>query len=281
VTHDRNPRPAVTASGGAMPDLVLMSNHRRFLLAVLLFASIPAGAQQIVAVAQPDVRRIGAGSLRAAGSFQFVLEAPPETIARAFLLYELTGVPRWTAAVRSINGLPELGGFDAVLSAGSTMQIEEINPRWLREGTNEVRFYPAVMRGGAPPSRVVDLRQRHGGLSLAVPDLDVPYTVRNLRLLYLEGTASKPALHLTYPAGGELRDDGTILCGYVDPALLAGGAAELFVNDAYLPHGIDPADGTFAVYVPRTGAAGEAWEVRVEVVYPDGTRLRQNVRLAM
>ena len=67
--------------------------------------------------------------------------------------------------------------------------------------------------------------------------------------------------------------------GFVDPAALPAGPAELFVDGGHVPGAVRPADGTFAVFVPRSGAAGEPWEIEVEVVYPDGTRLRQTVHL--
>src|SRR5947209_19586704 len=64
----------------------------------LAFAAIPESAR--TSAAQPEVRRIATGTMRAAGSFQLALDTPPESIARAFLVYELAGVPPWTAAVR-------------------------------------------------------------------------------------------------------------------------------------------------------------------------------------
>ena len=34
-------------------------------------------------------------------AFQLALDVSPDRVARAFLLYDLTGLPNWTAAVRS------------------------------------------------------------------------------------------------------------------------------------------------------------------------------------
>src|SRR5262245_52036119 len=77
--------------------------------------------EALIAAALPRVRRIGgaADASRAggAGAFQLQLDASPDAVSRAFLVYELAGVPAWTAAVRSINGLPALGGFGAVSSS--------------------------------------------------------------------------------------------------------------------------------------------------------------------
>src|SRR5688500_12287913 len=66
-----------------------------------------------VAHALPEVRRITAADSLGTGVFEIVLEATPDAISRAFLVYELAGVPHWTATVRSINGLPAAGGFGA------------------------------------------------------------------------------------------------------------------------------------------------------------------------
>lgn len=71
------------------------------------------------------------------------LDVPPEAVSQAFLTYELAGVPHWMAAVRSINGLPRQGGSGAVPSSGMALQVEEINPSWLRPGLNQIVFFPA------------------------------------------------------------------------------------------------------------------------------------------
>ena len=87
--------------------------------------------------AAPRVRRVGAalGDAPAApGAFHFDLGVPVEAVTRAFLTYELAGVPHWTAAARSLNGLPVQGGFGSVPASGMALQVEEVNPRWLRDG---------------------------------------------------------------------------------------------------------------------------------------------------
>jgi RHS repeat-associated protein len=229
--------------------------------------------------ALPGVRRIGFANAPGARTFQLVLDASPGTIARAFLVYELAGVPHWTATVRSINGLPAEGGFGAVPSSGTALQMEEINPRWLRPGLNQIIFFPAP-GSAAAPAGVSNLRE-HDSLAAAEPDGTVPYTVRNLRLVYLDGTARPaPRLQLSHPLQGENDETGTVLRGFVDPAGLPTGPAELFVDGVYVPDGIDPADGSFSVFVPRSAAKGEPWEAEIEVVYPDGSRLHRSVKLA-
>src|SRR5947209_3370621 len=137
--------------------------------------------------AQPAAREIAADAI-GAGAFQLALDVSPDKVARAFLLYDLTGLPNWTAAVRSINGLPALGGFGAAPSSATQQQIEEINPRWLRAGANQVLF--------------------------STPDGAAAYTVQNLRIVYVEGApAALPNLTLSYPRNGEHDADGTLVRG--------------------------------------------------------------------
>jgi RHS repeat-associated protein len=233
-----------------------------------------------VVAALPPVRRVDAVQPLDAGAFELVLEAPPEAISRAFLIYELAGVPHWTAAVRSINGFPSAGGFAAAGSSGTKLQIEEINPRWLHAGLNQVRFLPAPT-GVPPPSRLTNLKRPYAIAAEGMPLQTLPYMVRNLRLVYHDGTAQPtPSLILSHPVNGENDAAGTVLRGFVSPSGLPAGPAELFVDAVYLPEGINQADGTFSVFVPRTAPEGEAWETEIEVVYPDGSRVRRTVKLA-
>lgn len=242
---------------------------------VLLCASLgwAADPPPVTKAAQPWVQRVEAGAPDAAGepyAFEIVVETPPEAMARAFLVYELAGVPHWTAAVRSINGLPPRGGFGAVVSSGVTVQVEEINPRWLRPGVNQIVFLPSPAADAVAPLRVTALHARLDGR--------LPYTVRNLRLIHIEGPVEpRPRLQLSHPVSGESDERGAIVSGFADPPGIANVPAELFVNESYLPNGISLADGSFSVFVPRTTPAGEPWEARIEVVYPDGTRLRKTV----
>ncbi|MFL6194314.1 MAG: SpvB/TcaC N-terminal domain-containing protein, partial [Thermoanaerobaculia bacterium] len=234
----------------------------------------PAAPEAHVAEAQPAVRRIGLASAPGGGAFQAVLDAAPEAVSRAFLVYELAGVSGWTATVRSINGLPAEGGFGAVPASGTALQVEEINPRWLRQGLNRIVFLPAPAAGPAP-SGPASLRERDG---LGAPDGSVPYTVRNLRIVYLDGAVRPaPRLRITHPVKGEGEEAGAVLRGFVEPASLPAGPAELFVNGAYVPGAVSQPDGSFAVFVPRSAPDGEAWAIEVEVVYPDGTRIRRTV----
>src|SRR3954466_14537270 len=98
--------------------------------------------KSLIFEASPQVRRVGAGIGEAPavpGTFHFDLGVPIETVTRAYLSYELPGAPcppvprpylpyglaggpHWTAAVRSINGLPVQGGFGSTPASGMALQ---------------------------------------------------------------------------------------------------------------------------------------------------------------
>lgn len=176
-----------SAPGAVLPEVELWGGSEK-------------ASEDLVAEAAPQVREIKAG---AEGVFRFRLEPPPGTFARAFLTYELEGLPHWSAAVRSINGFPSRGGF-GVATAEGALQVEEINPRWLRRGVNEIRFLPASA-GGLPPSGAESLEKRSRGAGR----VGVPYTVRNLRLVLVEDggrpLVTDPASATPGPAGAAAR----------------------------------------------------------------------------
>ncbi|HKI02567.1 MAG TPA: glycohydrolase toxin TNT-related protein [Thermoanaerobaculia bacterium] len=103
------------------------------------------------------------------------LGGDPATAERAFLSYELTGLSHWSQAVRSINGHP-FQGFGAQPAQGA-LQTEEIDPRWLRRGMNEILFTPANAEVLPESPSGEAGRARSFGAEV------VPYEVRNLRLV--------------------------------------------------------------------------------------------------
>src|SRR5215471_1591053 len=93
----------------------------------------PAG----LAVSTPAV------GLEEAAVFRVRVDSEPRLMGRTFLVYDLTGLPHFTAVPRQINGFSVLGGFHPELGAAGATQIEEISSDWLFRGDNEIRFYPA------------------------------------------------------------------------------------------------------------------------------------------
>jgi hypothetical protein len=120
--------------------------------------------------------------------FQFWLQTDPRTMVRAFLVYQLEGLPHWTGAVRAIHEHPPQGGFIArttsLAEIPSGVQVEEIHPGWLRSGANVVRFEPSP-QPQVIPDGVTDLRQRHLGVAW-YGDASLSYGVKNLRLVLVE-----------------------------------------------------------------------------------------------
>ena len=95
-----------------------------------MFAA-PAGTH-VISVATP------------ASAHAFTVDVPrdPRSIERAFLAYELDGLPHFTSAVRRLNGASAVGGFAVARGAKGGLQIEEISPAALRSGANVVEFSP-------------------------------------------------------------------------------------------------------------------------------------------
>ncbi len=92
-----------------------------------------------------------------ATTFHASLTADPRSLARAFLVYELTGLGHFTEPPRQINGLAVRGGAAPGDAGEGGLQVEEIAPEWLRLGDNEVRFLP-FLGAGAPDYGVRHVR---------------------------------------------------------------------------------------------------------------------------
>ena len=95
--------------------------------------------------ATPEERTISlatVGASNGGGTFDVKLNGDPRTLERAFVVYELEGLPHFTAALRSINGGRALGRFGVSRGAKGGVQVEEIDPALLQAGTNHVQFLP-------------------------------------------------------------------------------------------------------------------------------------------
>jgi RHS repeat-associated protein len=80
-------------------------------------------------------------------SFTLKLNHDPST-GRAFLVYELAKKAHWTGAARSINGHVVRGGYRAGAQGLGGVQVEEINPAWLKQGENTISFQPTFTEDG-------------------------------------------------------------------------------------------------------------------------------------
>ncbi|HTQ43143.1 MAG TPA: hypothetical protein VMI75_10340, partial [Polyangiaceae bacterium] len=111
-------------------------------LADELQLGLPEGA--VESWAEPEALNVSspAVGLDEGAVFRLHVEADPRLLERAFLVYELSGLPHFSAAIRQINGFSKQGGFRPEYSASGGLQVEEIAPEWLFAGDNEVTFYP-------------------------------------------------------------------------------------------------------------------------------------------
>src|SRR6185312_11295708 len=115
----------------------------------VLYTDVPGGAAELPAT--PAEQTIGSGGT-------FLVEARGvRTFERAFLVYELSGLPHFTAALRSINNGAPLGGFAVARGAKGGRQVEEIDPATLHDGENRIRFLP-VAAGNSATYQVKNLR---------------------------------------------------------------------------------------------------------------------------
>uniref|UniRef100_UPI0040560D9D hypothetical protein n=1 Tax=Candidatus Electrothrix sp. TaxID=2170559 RepID=UPI0040560D9D len=87
-------------------------------------------------------------------TFRFDLAYRPEQIKRVYLSYELSGLTHWTGAIRSINEQIAMGGSVIERGQGGGLQVEEIAPAWLRQGTNYIRFTPVDVDSAYTVSKV-------------------------------------------------------------------------------------------------------------------------------
>ncbi|MCI5115194.1 MAG: hypothetical protein D3912_10305, partial [Candidatus Electrothrix sp. AX1] len=95
-------------------------------------------------------------------TFRFDLAYRPAQIKRAYLSYELSGLARWTSAIRSINEQTAMGGYVIERGQGG-QQVEEIAPAWLRQGTNQIRFVPVDADSAYTVSKVKVLIELDNG----------------------------------------------------------------------------------------------------------------------
>ena len=108
-------------------------------VAEALLSGLPPSA--VAVAASPGDGEMSYPKLGPDGAVTFRVTLTEEAIAlsRAFLVYNLDGLPHWSAARRRINGLAVSGGVHAHRAPGG-LQVEEIAPSWLRAGTNEIQF---------------------------------------------------------------------------------------------------------------------------------------------
>jgi len=106
-----------------------------------LVTELPENAVQAISMpwTAPVTRGTQPGSVSA--KFEAKLNGDP-LLGRAFLVYEVNRKAHWTGVSRSVNGHVFRGGYRAEATGLGGVQVEEINPAWLRRGANTISFQP-------------------------------------------------------------------------------------------------------------------------------------------
>jgi RHS repeat-associated protein len=213
---------------------------RRSELADRLASRVPEGAVE----AHADPGTLSVSSLDVAGdgvaSFKVRFDADPRLLGRLFLVYELSGLPHFSGAIRQINGYAVQGGFHSDLGARGGTQVEEIAPEWLFKGDNEIRFLP-------------------------VSDADpIGYRVSHVRLVGMPGPAA--------PASAQPVGDLARLSDHDGSTGIRGRSGQTSTTIP-VPNGEQPAVLTLNVAEPLSG------KVAVQALSADGKTSGQEVVL--
>jgi RHS repeat-associated protein len=114
------------------------SKSARDLLALVHGPLAPDQAKLYTAT--PAQVELGGKGGSAEGRFTVTLDREPQSVRRAWLVYESTGAGHWVSATRSINGGKALGGDFFFSSSAWSSQLEPINPSQLVRGNNTITF---------------------------------------------------------------------------------------------------------------------------------------------
>ena len=112
------------------------------LLPDALYTGVPAGARELRGAPAEQTIALATVSGGIGGTFSVTNDIDPREVRRAFLVYELSGLPHFSAALRSLNGQRPLGRFGVSRGAKGGTQVEEIDPAALKLGANRVQFLP-------------------------------------------------------------------------------------------------------------------------------------------
>jgi RHS repeat-associated protein len=113
-----------------------------------LVTELPENATAATAVPwTASVARVARDGGSVSAKFDLKLNGDP-LLGRAFLVYDVEKKAHWTGVARSINGHVVRGGYRAEAQGLGGVQVEEINPAWLRSGDNVVLFQPTLREDG-------------------------------------------------------------------------------------------------------------------------------------
>ena len=92
--------------------------------------------------AGPAEIALGGENGNSEGQFTFTLDQAPQSIRRAWLVFESTGAGHWVSVQHALNGGAPMGGSYFFASSAWTSQLEPLAPSQLVRGTNTVTFHP-------------------------------------------------------------------------------------------------------------------------------------------
>jgi RHS repeat-associated protein len=161
----------------------------------LLLTELPPGAVNVTATPAEAVVSAPLLGQNGSANFQFALDRTGRTFDRAFLVYDLQGLPHWSAVPRRVNGQATQGGFGAAHAARGGRQVEEISPDWLRAGQNQIAFL------------------------VANHDDPKGYKVKNVHVVAIPAAANQGAF--APPAAGKARAPAALLDGNHETAVAA------------------------------------------------------------
>ncbi len=92
------------------------------------------------------------------------------------------------------------------------------------------------------------------------------------------GRRQGPSLELTHPPAGDAAELGTYLRGFVKGPAGVPAPPTLLVNGAVVPDAVE-ADGALGALIPRPAGEEGPWDLSLELIWPDGTRLTRMLHL--
>lgn len=182
-------------------------------------------------------------------TFHIEIKETISTTAKAYLVYDLYGVQDHTAVSRSINDQFAVGGYFVQKTSDWIAQQEQINPTWLKQGTNLIRFSVAE-------------QAEHF------------YKVRNVRIVIeevLQVVAIANELVLNTPSLNYYSNQAYVK-GYIKESTVQQASVFVDGTEAVVMN------GEFEAIVERPQImAEETWESTVRVLYSDGEIMEQKL----
>jgi len=177
--------------------------------------------------------------------FKVLLNHTLESSDEVWLTYELYGVSDHTHISRSINDQLAVGGQLVQLNDTWNAQQEQINPAWLNEGENIIRF--------ALPGKAA-----------------YHYQIKNLGIRIKKAASNERSIIVNQPATQQSLNGWAYLKGFVQGT--GSETAELYANN--IPLRTLSSEFETVKFNP---SSSENWTVSLKAVFEDGEVIEENV----